>query len=394
MGFKLNDNRLKILVLGYIVRGPIAGMSWHHIQYVLGLNALGHDVCYYVDSGESPYCCYHPPTGITNSNPGYGLSYLKNIFEQLELQNPWAYFDYHQNKWYSNKINSKVLKTSPFDLLINLSASNPLRDWMSTIPVRVLIDTDPVFTQIRNLQDPARKLLTSKHNIFFTFGENIHSSVCQIPKDGFKWQATRQPIQLENWMNQNKNHNGKFTNIMQWESYPSLEFNEIRYGLKSDSFWPYLDLPKRTRQQLEIALGSPSAPRKVLRDNSWSLINPLDVSEDLWKYRKYIQHSKAEFSISKEAYVKTQSGWFSERSACYLASGRPVLTQETGFSKNIETGIGLLSYRTINEALNSIDEINSNYNKHCKKAREIATEYFNAQTILDSLLENAMNGVR
>lgn len=390
----MNDNTLKILVLGYIVRGPIAGMSWHHIQYVLGLNALGHHVSYFEDSGKSVYCCYHPRTGITNSSPEYGLSYLKNLFDQLRLKNPWGYFDHHENKWYSNEIDSKHIKAGKFDLLINLSASNPIREWMSTIPVRVLIDTDPVFTQIRNIQDPARKFLSSQHNIFFTFGENIHSPDCKIPYDGFNWQATRQPISLDMWSNLSKNHNGRFTNIMQWESYPSLKYKGIHYGLKSDSFRPYLDLPNRTSQQLEIALGSPNAPRKVLRDNNWYLINPLAVSEDPWNYRNYIQHSKAEFSISKEAYVKTQSGWFSERSACYLAAARPVLTQETGFSNNIETGVGLLRYRTISEALKSIDEINSNYNKHCEKAKEIATEYFKAQKVLQSLLENAMNGVR
>ena len=393
MAYRISDNRLKILVLGYIVRGPIAGMTWHHIQYVLGLSALGHDVSYYEDSGDSPYCCYNPITDVNDSSPDYGLTYLKNLFIRLNLNITWAYFDFHSKKLYRNNKSEDFNKNNKYDLLINLSLSNPLRNWMLKIPVRVLIDTDPVFTQIRNIQDPKRNKLTSQHNVFLTFGENIDSTQCQIPADGFNWQTTRQPIVLDLWLNQKSRNNDKFTNIMQWNSYQSLTYNGISYGLKSESFGPFFDLPNKTDQKLEIALGSSDAPRQELRNNKWLLINPLEISKDPWKYRKYIQESKAEFSIAKEAYVKSYSGWFSERSAAYLSSGKPVLAHETGFSEWVETGNGLLSFKSPDEALMGIDEINGNYDKHCEKAKDVATEYFNATSVLNSLVEYSMNTI-
>lgn len=390
MAYKLRESKLKILLLGYIVRGPLAGMTWHHIQYLIGLNDLGHDVYFYEDSGDSHYCCYNPQTGNNNEDPTYGLDYFKNLFLRLELNNIWCYHDNHQNNYFGNFRKNFLDEFSDFDILINLSASNPIREWMLKIPNRVLIDTDPVFTQIRNIQNTARKDLTTKHNVHFTFGENINLPNCKIPDDGFNWRATRQPIVLRLWQNSTMAHNQKFTSILQWKSYNSMQYEGVKYGVKSESFHPYMGLPKDTDQNLELALGGPDAPRVELRKNNWEITNPLDISSDPWNYMEYINNSKAEFSVAKEAYVKSYSGWFSERSACYLASGRPVLTQDTGFTEIIETGSGLLSFGSPIEALFGIDEINSNYRKHCKKAKEIAREHFNAKSILKSLIEYSM----
>ena len=391
MSYKKPKSRLNILVLGYIVRGPIAGMSWHHIQYIIGLNALGHQVSYCEDSGDSEYCCYNPNKGFINHNPFYGLSYLKKLFKKLNLENKWGYYDYHENVWHGKKAIEIYKRPSDYDLLINLSASNQIRDWMYKIPIRVLVDTDPVFSQIMNLQDSEKRANTLKHNVFFTFGENINSSKCQIPTDGFNWHPTRQPIVLDLWLNKSENHNGKFTNVMQWESYAPLEHNGIHYGVKADSFGPYFNLPKRTNQVLEIALGSSNAPRGKFRDNKWILMDPLEVSKDPWIYNQYIKNSKAEFSVAKQAYVKSRSGWFSERSASYLASGRPVLAQETGFSEWIETGgFGLLHFNSPEEAINGIETINANYQKHCNSARALAYEYFEAKKVLGDLIDNCL----
>jgi hypothetical protein len=269
-----------------------------------------------------------------------------------------------------------------------------MRPWFTKIPARALIDTDPVFTQIINLTDPDRRALSSLHTVFFSFGENIGLSHCIIPNDGFPWQATRQPIVLDAWPVTPGPENGKFTTVMQWDSYPACEYKGNRYGMKSESFRDYIDLPEKgTDSIFEIAMGSPSAPRDVLRSKGWTLCNPLEISRDPWTYQRYIQQSKGEFSVAKHGYVVSQSGWFSERSMVYLASGRPVVIQDTCFSDWLETGSGVLPFNTPEEALAGIEDINRRYEFHCRAARAVAEEYFDARKVLRRLVECAMNTV-
>jgi hypothetical protein len=161
--------------------------------------------------------------------------------------------------------------------------------------------------------------------------------------------------------------------------------------MKSDSFWPYLDLPERAGRIFELALGSPTAPRALLRSKGWAERDSREPTRDPWTYQRYIQHSKAEFSVAKHGYVVSRSGWFSERSAAYLASGRPVVTQETGFSDWLQTGSGVIPCSTPGEALAGIEEVNSRYEFHCRAARVIAEEYFDARKVLPRLIEYAMS---
>jgi hypothetical protein len=178
---------------------------------------------------------------------------------------------------------------------------------------------------------------------------------------------------------------------MQWESYPSQEYGGVRYGMKSDSFGPYFDLPGKAGSIFELAMGSPSAPHDLLLRKGWTMRNPLEPTRDPWTYQHYIQQSRAEFSVAKHGYVVSHSGWFSERSAAYLASGRPVLTQETGFSDWLPTGVGIIPFNTFEEALAGIAAINSRYVFHCRSARAIAAEYFDARKVLPPLIEGAMH---
>jgi hypothetical protein len=253
------------------------------------------------------------------------------------------------------------------------------------------VDTDPAFTQIRNLKDPVRRRLALQHNIFMSFGENIGTVDCSIPDDGLPWKPTRQPVILDMWDVTPGLPHGKFTTVMQWDSYPSVEYDGNRYGMKSESFLDYLDLAEKAGMIFEIALGSVSAPGDLLCGKGWKLRNPLEVTRDPWTYQKYIRESKAEFSVAKHGYVITKSGWFSERSASYLASGRPVVIQQTGFSNWMETGAGVIPFSTFEEAMAGIEEVNSRYEFHCRAAREIAEEFFDARKVLTRLIERAMN---
>jgi hypothetical protein len=274
---------------------------------------------------------------------------------------------------------------------MNVSGVNPIRTWLGSIPKRVLIDTDPVFTQIRHLTDSRARNLALQHTNFYSFGENIRKRLSAIPDDHIPWLPTRQPVVLDAWPVKPGPADGKFTTVMQWDSYPPCEYNGNYYGMKSESFKQYMNFPQKTNAVLELALGGQTAPRQQLNQKGWTLCDPLKITRDPLTYQQYIQQSKAEFSVAKHGYIVGRSGWFSERSATYLASGRPVIVQDTGFSDWMETGAGVKAFKSPDEALAEIEDVNRRYEFHCRAARDIADEYFEAKRVLSLLLDNAMN---
>jgi hypothetical protein len=253
-----------------------------------------------------------------------------------------------------------------------------------------LIDTDPAFTQVRHLTDKTADGLAKKHTSYFSFGENFGEYFCEIPDDGFKWQPTRQPVVLKEWEFTEGNLHSNWTTVMQWDSYKTGEYLERKYGMKSASFKEYLSLPSLTDEDFQLAIGSATAPLGLLTQNRWKIVDPLIPTKSPVSYQNFICQSKAEWSVAKEGYTITNSGWFSERSTCYLASGRPVLVQDTGFSRFLPTGKGLLCFSSLDEVLEEIGKINSNYTQHCRWAREIAEEYFNSDKVLSALLSRIL----
>jgi hypothetical protein len=376
---------LKIVIAGYIAGGPLGGLVWHHFQYALGLKNMGHDVIFIEDSDDYP-SCYNPNTHELSDDPSYGIGFIEKIFTRFEINDKWAYYHALSKTWFG--LTEKKVKKfcGSADLFLNLSGVNPVREFVQKIPVRVFIDTDPVFTQIRHLTEPAAFARAKLHNRFFTFGENFGSQNCGIPDDGFNWQPTRQPVFLKAWNYSTGNKNAKWTTVMQWDSYKSREYNSQVFGMKSASFDDYFSLPKKISDSFELAIGSATAPKEKLLEAGWNISDPLAVTLSPSTYQQYIQQSKGEWSIAKHGYVGTNSGWFSERSTGYLASGRPVVVQETGFSEFIETGRGLFSFTSPAEAVVAIEEVNHDYAAQCNWAREIAEEYFRFDKVLNALL--------
>jgi hypothetical protein len=377
---------MNIIVLGYIIRGPLGGLAWHHLQYVIGLSNLGHNVYFFEDSDDYP-SCYDPDRNLTGTNPDYGLGFAAQAFERTGHADKWVYHDAHTGKWLGPAAGKWQVLCESADLLLNISGVNPLRPWFVAIPERVLIDTDPVFTQIRHLSDRSARQRAAQHTAFFSFGENIVSGSCTIPSDGFPWLPTRQPIVLELWPVIPGPDDGVFTTVMLWDSYEPVHYRGTLYGMKSASFTPFLDLPTHTEARLELCLGSSSAPMNLLREKGWLLSDPIQITRDPWSYQRYMQLSKGEFAIAKHGYVVSRSGWFSERSAAYLASGRPVVTQETGFSEWLETGSGILAYNTLEEAADCLADVSGHYEHHSRAARDAAEKYFDSRIVLQNLLD-------
>jgi hypothetical protein len=372
--------RLRIVVLGYVVRGPLGGMAWSDLHYLLGLRDLGHDV-WFVEHGDDYPSCVDPVRKTVSSDPGYGLRFAFALFDRVGFASRWAYHDAHTETWHGGAAGRIRGVCASADLVLNLAGVNPLGAWLERVPHRVLVDKDPVFTQLRHLRDPAEATRAAQHTAFFTFAANLGA----LPPDGFAWQPTRHPIWLEGWPVAPPTPDAPFSTVMQWESYPAVEHGGVRYGTKADSFGPYLDLPRRV-ESLELTVGGP-APVELLRAHGWTVRDSLETVSDPWSYRSYVQRSAGEFGVAKHAYVLPRSGWFSERSASYLASGRPVVAQETGFSQWLPGGEGVVGFSDADEAVAAIDDVRARYRRHARAARELAETYFDSRSVLSSLLE-------
>jgi len=383
-------SRLRVIVLGWLIRGPAGGCAWHYLNYLLGLAELGHEVYYFEDSGDIP-ACYDRAMSNPNNDSSYGLSFASRILEKLGLGDRWVYYDAPANEWKGACARDARELCETADLVLNVSGANPLRDWLARVSVRALIDTDPGFTQVRNLADASFRHSCNAHTVFFSFGENIGKPSSSVPLDGFHWHPTRQPVAFDAWPKISGSCCGRYTSVLTWESPDLFEHDGLRLSaLKSESFRPFVGLPQRLGQIFQLAVRGSTAALAALREAGWGIADVDEVANDPWTYQAFIQTSKAEFSIAKVGYVLTQSGWFSERSAVYLASGRPVIAQNTGFPEWLPCGTGVFAFRSPEDVVQAISEIDSNYDTHCRAARALAEEYFAARRVLPPLIETAM----
>jgi hypothetical protein len=366
-------------------------MAWHSVQYVLGLHALGHDVFFVEASGTDDWSCYDPERDAMGRDATTGLRWAADAFRQLGLDDRWAYRDDHTGTWHGPAGHRMPEISDSADVVINV-AGDPLPTWLECVPTRVFIDGDPLFQQVRGLTEPEWARTIRDHTAHFTYGENVGQPGCSIPDDGIGWLPTRQPVVLSWWpYTALGDARAPFTTVLQWDSYSVRTYNGIEYGMKSKAFedldlW---SLPERGSFSLELAAGSPSVPRNELETHGWRLRDPREVTRTLWTYRRYIQDSQGEIGLTKHGYVAAQTGWFSERSAAYLATGRPVVAQDTGFGSWMETGMGVLPFSSLDEAVVALEDAAAHFARHSDAARALAEEYFEASKVLTSLLERA-----
>ena len=384
----MNGSRLKVVVMGYVVRGPLAGMAWSDLQYVDSLRALGHDVVYVEDSDDYP-SCYDPTKDETAADPAYGLRFAASALGDVGLADDWTFYDAHTDRWLGPQASKGAQLFADADVLLNLAGVNPLRDWAMDVPVRVLVDQDPAFTQIRNLEDASRASFARAHTTFFTFAENIGRDDCTVPDDGLPWVPTRQPVIAARYEPVAAAGDGPFTTVMQWESYPELGFAGRTYGMKARSFESLAELPRHTSVRLELAVGAPLAVRERLEGSGWSTRDPRPVTRDLRSYLSFIAASRGEIGIAKHGYASSRSGWFSERSLTYMSCGRPVILQDTGFSSWLPTGEGVLAFDDMTEAAAALEQVDADPVAHGRAARSLANDLFDGRKVMSDLLEAA-----
>jgi hypothetical protein len=370
---------MKILLAGIIARYPFGGVTWCSLMYLLGLRALGHDVFYIEDTGE---CVYDPVQNARSTNPSYGTSYIHAALDPFGLGDRWAFVNY-DGTYHGRDANDVQAYCADADLFLNLSGGSWFwRDEYARIPHKAFIDSDPAFTQLAIAKaEPWYVEFFQRFDRLFTFGANVGTSASPIPTGPFTWHKTWQPVTVADWSTQ-LTPRDRFTSVMTWQIE---SFTDVG-GNKDQEFLRFIDLPARTSQPFELAI---NGPQRLLREHGWETVDAMGVSRSLWDYRAFIQESKAEFGVAKHTYVASRSGWFSDRSECYLASGRPALVQDTGWTGHLPHGEGLLAFSNPDEALAGIDRINSDYERHARRAVEIAREHFDARRVLPRLLDEA-----
>ena len=384
----MNSN-LRVIVTGLIAQYPLGGVTWDYFQYVLGLARLGHDVYYIEDTGQWPY---NPYEGGVSKGCEFNVEYLAGIMARYGLAERWAYRFPWQSQWFglSEAKRQEVIHTA--DLLINISGTLERPEEYRHARRMAYIDSDPVFTQVKLARGQVdfRKWI-DLHDVQFRFGERFSSAV---PDTGHQWRPTRQPIVLSEWHPETP-YRQVFTTVMNWTSYKPVIHNNQSYGQKDVEFMRFCDLPKLVLpMELEIAVNTGKTrrtPRALLAHRGWRVVDPEEVCADFDSYRRYVETSKAEWSVAKNGYVVGQPGWFSCRSACYLAAGRPVVVQDTGFGDVLPVGEGLLSFRTLDQAVAAIKDIDARYAYHAEAARAIAETYFDADKVLAHLIEEALH---
>ena len=389
-------DKLRIIVGGYIGLYPSGGVTWDYIQYPLGLQLLGHDVYYIEDTLQYPAYASHYNSW---DDASASVEHLSNCMKYFGLENRWAYRDIASGKTYGipeDKV-KELCKTA--DLFINISAANELGEDFLNIPIRILIDSDPMFTQVQNWDDKnpesafeSIKYSYQRYTHLFTFGENIGMEDCLIPTLGLQWHPTRQPICLNHWQANFSHSKSGFTTVMNWAARKKIKYNEIEWGQKDIEFQKFIDIPANLPEvEFNIVVSRPTNSSdsfniQKINENRWNVLEPSKTINSVLDYKTFIIKSKCEFSVAKETYVKSRSGWFSCRSACYLATGRPVITQDTGWSKYYPTGKGLFAFTTKEEAIMAIREVNSNEEFHQKEAIEIAHNFFDSNKVLSHLI--------
>jgi hypothetical protein len=276
------------------------------------------------------------------------------------------------------------------DLLVNISGHLTWEPLKSRIRRKVYIDEDPGYTQLWHAAGNAGSRLDG-HDFYFTVGENIGTPSCSVPTAGIPWRPVRRPLVLEEWPVCCAGRRDRFTTVASWRgSYGPVRHGDETFGQKVHEFRKYVELPAQVPATFEIALDINPADGKdldLLRRHGWQIEDPRAVVPDPPAFRRYVQSSAAEFSVAQGIYVQTESGWFSDRTVRYLASGKPALVQDTGFSRNYPVGEGLLAFRTVEQAVEGATRILGDYERHCQAARALAETYFDSDKVLGRLLE-------
>ncbi|MGA3170181.1 MAG: hypothetical protein ABSE62_04140 [Chthoniobacteraceae bacterium] len=386
--------RKRIVVMGFTASCPIAGVIWQHVHYIVGLQRLGHDVYYIEDSERFPY---NPVTFEVTDDYSYAAGILDRLAREYGFENRWSYCArYLPDTPCAGMPLSRVRDLyREADAILNVCGSQEFNEDLLKSGRILYVESDPGVEQIKvDKGDAATVEYLKAHRALFTFGEDVGSEFFPVPLHGFQWLPTRQPVVTDFWHTDAPPRDGAvFTSVANWNTSgkKDIEWRGEKYlWSKSLEFLKFIEAPRVAGEDFEMAttINDPSL-REKFAASGWRFTSPDQMSVAYDEYRDYLRGSKGEFTVAKDQYVRLNTGWFSDRTACYLASGRPAITQETGFTRHYGRQKGLFAFQTLDEIAEAVREINADYPAHCRAAFELAKEYFEAEKILRDLLEKA-----
>ncbi|MPZ22517.1 MAG: hypothetical protein GEU28_03030 [Dehalococcoidia bacterium] len=376
-----------VVIAGSLAQKPMqGGHTWQFLQYILGFKRLGWDVLF-VDRLE-PGMCVDDRGRPVSFGDSVNLRYFNTVMRCFGLEDDYALI-YNGGEHIAGQSRAQILNhTRKAAFLLNVMGYLADEEILAAARRRVFLDTDPGYGQMWHELGLAR--IFEGYEAYVTIAENIGRPECDIPTCGIDWITWRQPVVLDQWPSATCELRELFTSIGSWRGpYGPIEYGGRTYGLRAHEFRKFAGLPRLSARHFEAALDIDAAEvddLRLLRENHWSLSDPRVVARDPWAYRDYVRGSMAEFMVARNMYVDSKCGWFSERSICYLASGRPVLAQDTGIRHLLPTGEGLVTFATLEEAVAGVEEFYRNYNRHARAARDLAEAYFDSDKVLTNLL--------
>lgn len=376
-----------IIVSGAIGRACIGGKAWVYMQYLLGLQRLGFEVYYLEDCGQGSWV-YNWDTEQVTTDLEYPAAYVQDCLQPIGFGGRWIYRAADQCIGMSLPVFQDVCREA--HLLIILA--DPMTVWRKEYDLsvqRAFIDVDPGFTQFGLVNGGSALADTVAHcERHFTIGQNLGNKDCHIPSAGYEWLKIMPPVSLPDWPFADFDSANEFSSVMDWRGFHDVEYQGRIYGQKDREFPGFMDLPRISGQSFKLAqMGGDDA---LLKSHGWKVAPGWIPSATPWSYRDYIQRSRAEFGVAKHGYVESRGGWISDRSVCYLASGRPVLVQNTGQGDCLPVGEGMLTFSNLAEAKKGLESINTNYDRHRQAARSLAERYFAADKVLPPFLEASL----
>ena len=380
-----------MIVSGALANKPFnGGEAWVRLSWILGFRKLGCDV-YFIEQIDEGDCTDAQGRSVTAPDSIHAR-FFRDVVSQFGLANRATLLTTRGERVAGMPCHPIADLAKSAAALVNISGHLKLPDVLDHVRRKVYIDIDPGFTQAWHEQGLLGETLL-QHDVLFTIAENIGRPGCRIPNSGLPWRVTRQPVVLEEWPVSPAATPHRFTTIARWRgAFGPIEIDGEPMGLKAHEFRKLLALPGRVPESpFEIALSidrADDADRQRLIEHGWMLPDPAEVASTPAAFREYVQRSFAEFSVAQGVYVNSRSGWFSDRSTRYLASGKPVLLQDTALAGHLPVGDGLLTFGGLDEAVRNVQIIVNNYEHHSAAARALAETHFDSNLVLGRLSES------
>ncbi len=390
------SQKLRIIVGGMVGQYPLGGVAWDYFHYCLALHELGHDVYYHEDTWCWPF---DPTLGYVTDNPDHTVKFIGDFFDTYapQLSKKWHYLLLHEKSFgMTRDAFDQIARTA--DIFLNVSGSCFFPEHLNPRCIKVFLDTDPGYNQFvlseryawsQNVERWCQQV--AAHDRHLTYAENIHGADCVIPRLNFDWRPTRCVVTLPSWQAVRAapiRAHAAFTSVMTLGYFPGkLTYRGRQYDAKVPEFEKFRSLPQSVEIPLELAISGDKVPLDPIREMGWKLIDGAKATLTPQSYMQFIADSAGEWSIAKNVYVDTNSGWFSCRTACYLAAGRPAVVQDTLWSRFVPSGWGVIAFGTMEESIAALNAVAADPLRHRAAAFEIAREYLAADRVIPPMLD-------